>query len=178
LCVLSSRRRNFGFLRFHFLETKASWVQKWGYFGNFGGPEINMDCIDSNFLFIFIMGLWLCCKKKILLHTPYLLLLPKTREVSKIHLVKKILSKITRSDKNYLKSIWLLVTGFLSRHQSFLKSQNLPQNYYWIVPIWIFIPKLYFLKDSVKMLRKITIVNDFYLKISQNLIWNYHNYHS
>jgi hypothetical protein len=46
---LSHRRRNFGFLRFRFLETKAFWVQKWGYFGIFGGPKINLGGLCSNF---------------------------------------------------------------------------------------------------------------------------------
>jgi hypothetical protein len=40
--VLSPRGRNFGFVQFRFIETKASWVQKLRYFEIFGGPEINM----------------------------------------------------------------------------------------------------------------------------------------
>jgi hypothetical protein len=51
-CVLSPRRQNFGFLRFCFLETKVSWVQKWKYFGIFWGSEINMGGLDSNFLLL------------------------------------------------------------------------------------------------------------------------------
>jgi hypothetical protein len=38
-----------GFLQFRFLETKVYWMQKWGYFEIFGGPEINMGGLDSNF---------------------------------------------------------------------------------------------------------------------------------